>query len=588
MLTTAKIVIMALTILQVAELMIASSWSSSSPSSFKEDSFQDDAASAIQLPGMETYTSPNQSQHSTMTSEIIITLFATAACWIFLQRRFTPKPQSKESETTKDVDMTDTPKAEDSEESQVCKQLSLMQKYAAECDISSTMKQLHLIEQSSVALTSTMYNIVLQAWSNCGNIQAAEDWMDQALEVGLADQESFKILIGALVRARALNQAKDRLKEMQESGLQVPPEVFDDLLQGLIQEGCYDDGLALLEDMQRRSVPPTTSTKCMIFKLLNSSRKVDHSLRRMKRLLVTYDLESLAHEKAAVSESCTMSASSGPAPVPRFAAVIAQAEQNSSAPCLHQVRITGGLAQIRTVRKTLKQQGFLDKTEEDAQPLDGHWETDHGLTVVVEGKIVRWSGQRASRLRYTKEDRSSCIMRLYGEDVNGRVTSTAITPDASKSLSWDNGEFWHSYDGRVIGQDTLFSQCMSKPKRDAVQDSLYQAQFTGILKTLCKQSLGIPSILEDRITQFVGSELFYLHLCFASSWNPSKVDEDELPMLDADSDICSFLSRRHPRVGIRHCWAESAIDRCGQRTLISGDEVDECRFRQHIGAICWS
>jgi len=251
--------------------------------------------------------------------------------------------------------------------------------------------------------------------------------------------------------------------------------------------------------------------------------------------------------------------------------------------------MTGSLAQIKGVRRTLKQKGFLDEAEKDASPLDGHWETDHGLTVVIEGKLVRWSGQRASRLRFTSKDRQTCALVLYGEATHGQLVLPALAPSATKTLRWDNGDVWHSYDGRTIGHDILFSQTMTKPLRDKMQDQMYRARANVMLRCVSKQSLGLPLIFEDAITAFLSNDLYYVRVLFESKWNnPSRRNQDEMLSLETDTDICGIISRRHPRIGIRHCWAEVGSDCCGQRTLVNGEEVDEECFSRHIRAVSWT
>jgi len=75
--------------------------------------------------------------------------------------------------------------------------VALMQKYALERSISGTMRTFRTIQRSGVPLNSLMYNTVLRAWINCGNVQAAEDWMEEMLDAGMADERSFNILIKA-------------------------------------------------------------------------------------------------------------------------------------------------------------------------------------------------------------------------------------------------------------------------------------------------------------------------------------------------------------------------------------------------------
>jgi len=285
------------------------------------------------------------------------------------------------------------------------------------------------------------------------------------------------------------------------------------------------------------------------------------------------------------------------------------------------------LPQIKAARRTLKQLGFLNKAENGGSPLDGHWETDRGFTVVIEGKIVRWSERDASKLRYTRGDRRACMLTLYGSASHGQLVRLSDAPDSLEVLRWDNGDVWYPCDSRAVGQRVLFSQTLTKTLRDRMQDEMYRARAGAVLKCVSKQTLHMPSVVEDAITQFLGNDLYCISVCFESRWNPSRVDEDgqpllkasedfpfdedepsvfeasldicadggELPVLasslpsaGADQDICCSISRRHPRIGLRHCWADCADDSCGQRTWVNGEELDDYCFCRHIGAVTWA
>jgi hypothetical protein len=247
------------------------------------------------------------------------------------------------------------------------------------------------------------------------------------------------------------------------------------------------------------------------------------------------------------------------------------------------VQITGSLASVKAVRRTLKQNGFFDKNNSVAgiaSPLDGHWETEHGLTVIIEGKMVRWSRQRASKLRFTRPDRRACVLTIYGEPSQGKLLPSALVPGATKSLQWDNGDVWHSHEGRAIGPVMLCSQSMTKASRDECQHVAYRARSSAVLKCVSPKCLHLPVALEEIIKEFLGNDSYYFQVCFTSDWNPACMDA-----IEAEADIFAFISRRHAHVGLRHCWAEKSAGCCGQRTLVNGEEVDEDCFNRHIKAV---
>lgn len=463
----------------------------------------------------------------------------------------------------------------------VSSQMVVMQKYANERNIAGTMRTFRLIKKNGVPPTSQMYNIVLQAWINCGNVQAAEDLMEEITGAGLADETTYNLLIKVLVATRSLDKANAFFKDMKKASLTPSVGIFDNLLSGFARERRFNESLALLEEMHAGGVLPSNDTLNNIVRLLNGSRNIDQSLARIQQLLLKYNIDAAS------------AASPVPVAMPRLAAVISQTEESKTTCCAHEMQITGSMSQIKAVRKTLKQHGLLDNTESDCSPLDGHWETDHGLTVIVEGKLVRWSAQRASKLSFTNKERTRCTMSLYGEATNGRLVSPATSPHASKSLVWENGDVWQSYEGRVIGQDTFFSQCMTKMVRDQFQDLQYQARSSAMLKCVSRQALNIPVMLEQSIVEFLGNDLYYVRVRFESKSNPSKKvsnDDDDLGPLpfEEEQDTCNAISLRHPRVGLRHCWAEKSDNSYGQRTLVNGQEVNEDDFSRHVQYVCWA
>jgi len=451
-------------------------------------------------------------------------------------------------------------------DAQVNALVEFMQKYALEGNISRTMRTFKMIKRSGTCLNSLMYNTVLRAWINCGNVHAAEDWLEEIIEAGMADETSFNILMKALVTARAMDKAQALLQAMRDASQEPSIVTFNELLNGLAQEGLLDEGLSLLEEMHAEGVQPTCCTLDSIVKLMNSSRSIDQSCNRIHEILQMYQVEPSQISPVVIS-------------LPRLASVISKANDSTSRLWAHEVHASGSLAQVKALRKNLKQQGYFDQDESSLWPLNGRWETEHGLTVIIEGKMVRWSQQRASRLHFTAKDRSTCMLTLYGEATQGQLVQPTNAPGATKALRWANGDIWHSYDCFVIGETTLSSQSMTKALRDVPQDEAYRSRSDSVLKSVSKFRLGLPSVIEDALIGFLGNNMYHMHVLFESKWSPSSADAGE------EADIFQTLSCRHPRIGLRHCWAEQSSGLCSQRTLVNGEEANEDIFNRHIKAV---
>lgn len=381
----------------------------------------------------------------------------------------------------------------------VIKQSALMWKYAAQRNIKDTLRTFRLIEQSGACLNSAMYNAVLWAWIKCGNIWAAESWMDEIKEAGVADESTFVILLKALLSIRDLDKAQELRQDMREQGVLASAATFEVMIRGLMRGGCFNEGISLLKEMDAAGVQASSSMSSTIAELMNSARNVNQSFTSIWEILVKHSFDNPKK-------------SADPLQVPCLAAVISQASgaTSSAGTYIHKVEIKGTLARLIAVRETLKQDGFLDKSEQDSSALDGHWQADHGLNLIIEGN--------------------------------------------------------------VINQTTLFSQSMTKPLRDKAQDEAFRAQTGAALKCVSKQGLPMPSMLEDSLLQYLGNELYFVHVDFEINTHRA--------------DIFDGISCRHPRIGIRHCWAKPSSGSCGQRALVNGElEADEACFNRHISAV---
>lgn len=454
-------------------------------------------------------------------------------------------------------------------------QVKSMQKYAWERNLAGTIRSFRALQQGGTPLTSLMYNTVLRAFICCGNIQGAEEWMQEIQNAGMADKLSFELLIKALVSAFALEEAKCALSEMCRTGVGTSVAAANVLLAAFVRTNHFDEAVALLEDLHSQRLEPNSVTLHLVVKMMSSCRDVKLKISSVERIQPLITGANLDRIDSVI-----------PVPVPCLAAAISRSADAKHAPCVHQIRVTGTLPQIKAARRTLKQLGLLDKAEGQTWPLDGHWLTDDGLTVYIEGKFVRWSRKHASRLQFTSTDRCNCRLTLRGRAAHGQLLPTP--PFQGKKIGWDNGDVWCQHTGRQVGQHTIFDQTLSKTLRDEAQYKMCRARSTAMLKCVSKQALHMPSVFEDAITRFLGNDLYYVDVHFESSWNPSSMDDSGLLHSNAKVDISDFMSRRHPCAGVRHCWADYGADSCGQRAWVNGEEVSEACFCRHVGLVSFA
>jgi hypothetical protein len=227
--------------------------------------------------------------------------------------------------------------------------------------------------------------------------------------------------------------------------------------------------------------------------------------------------------------------------------------------CANVIDISGTFPQVKAARRTLKKHGIMDTCDCSRFPLDGHWKTEHGLVVVIERKTVRWTPQRASRLRFEGIDRRSCSLSMYGELVQGRLVSELI-PGVAKSLEWSNGTVWHCHDGNLVGQATLLSQTMTKIERDVSRDEIIRSSMGSALQLVSKSGLQLPADCVHDVLQCMGSTTYFVQVRFRSHENPPWAAGEEF-------DFLSRLAQHHPLCKIRHEWTGGSQGLRGQRII---------------------
>jgi len=233
--------------------------------------------------------------------------------------------------------------------------------------------------------------------------------------------------------------------------------------------------------------------------------------------------------------------------------------------CTNMVVVSGHRSKVKAAGRTFRKHGFLKSSSDGGLPLDGHWETDHGLNVIIEGKLVRWTYQRASRLNFAKVDKRSCQLMLYGEFVQGHLVTSTI-PGVVKTLQWENGDVWHSYGSRRIDKEEVFLQTMTKIRHDDTQDDLVRARIHGRLRAASKDGLGLLPHCVDQVLQYIGSDRYYFNVCFDT---PSGH-----PWSQNGRDLLGMVSKRHPHVEIHHCWAEAGDGSFGERKIEKSCDID--------------
>lgn len=246
----------------------------------------------------------------------------------------------------------------------VSDQTALMRNHAASRNIKETLQAFRSIQQSKEPVTSAMHNTVLQAWINCGNIWAAENYMEEMREAGLIDEASFIILIKALVPIGDLDKARLLLHEMKEKVPSPSVGTFNELLLCFARGGLFNEGISLLNHMQEVGIEPSQSTLCAIAKLVNNARFINQRSGEIWKILSKYSFDSKCIDE--ISQKY-------PSELPRLLAALSQTETSDAKKCIHDVVIKGSISEINGLRVTVMQ---TDLGLTDEYTLGAHAQRD--------------------------------------------------------------------------------------------------------------------------------------------------------------------------------------------------------------------
>merc|ERR1719163_410014 len=108
----------------------------------------------------------------------------------------------------------------DTSRSDVAKHIVMIRKCASENNLQGAMSIFNSLKVGGVEMNSIIYNTVLDACVKCNDLKAAEDWMRQIREAGLADVISFNTLIKAYLMHGNVGKARGVMDEMKKLGLQ--------------------------------------------------------------------------------------------------------------------------------------------------------------------------------------------------------------------------------------------------------------------------------------------------------------------------------------------------------------------------------
>lgn len=161
----------------------------------------------------------------------------------------------------------------DSAPSDVAKHITMMRNCAAEGNLKGAMSVFDALKGSGVDLNSVIYNTMLDACVECRDLKAAEAWMEQTKQAGMADVVSFNTLIKAHLMNDHFDKARSMMEEMKKEGLQPNRVTFNELINAMVTKGGAarrSQTWDIISEMKDAGVKPNQVTCSILLKSLNA------------------------------------------------------------------------------------------------------------------------------------------------------------------------------------------------------------------------------------------------------------------------------------------------------------------------------
>jgi pentatricopeptide repeat protein len=164
--------------------------------------------------------------------------------------------------------------------SDIAKHIAMIKNCAAQKNLAGAVSAFSSLEKSGVDMNSVIYNTVLDACVECRDLHAAEAWMEQTKQAGMADVVSFNTLIKAHLQNKNFDKARALMAELKSVGLQPNRVTFNELINCLGSQGSGEKQRKQMwdtvEEMTQADVKPNQVTISILLKSLNSySREAD-------------------------------------------------------------------------------------------------------------------------------------------------------------------------------------------------------------------------------------------------------------------------------------------------------------------------
>jgi pentatricopeptide repeat protein len=135
-------------------------------------------------------------------------------------------------------------------------------------DLHGAKQAFDRLKQSGTPLSPLIYNCLLDACVQCGDMKGAEEHFGQMKKLECADVVSYNTLLKSYLHSNRSDEAQRLLKEMVERGLPANKVTYNELLNAKVASKDRRGMWKVIEDMKIANVTPNAVTCSILLKAL--------------------------------------------------------------------------------------------------------------------------------------------------------------------------------------------------------------------------------------------------------------------------------------------------------------------------------
>merc|ERR1719207_446760 len=146
--------------------------------------------------------------------------------------------------------------------------VTMIQACGRKRDLRGAKQAFDRLKQSGAPLSPLIYNCLLDACVQCGDMKSAEEYFAQMKQLDCADVVSYNTLLKSYLQSHRSDDAHRLLQEMVERGLPANRVTYNELLNAKVASKDRRGMWKLVEDMKAANVTPNAVTCSILLKAL--------------------------------------------------------------------------------------------------------------------------------------------------------------------------------------------------------------------------------------------------------------------------------------------------------------------------------